>query len=58
MSQVLPWLIVVVWVLHQFGSQMSNLLYSSMMADVCDEDELHTGERREGSYAAAGSFFK
>jgi GPH family glycoside/pentoside/hexuronide:cation symporter len=27
-----------------------------MMADVCDEDELKTGERREGSYAAAGSF--
>ena len=29
-----------------------------MMADVCDEDELKTGERREGSYAAAGSFLK
>lgn len=58
MSPVFPWLIVVVWVLHQFGSQMSNLLYGSMMADVCDEDELKTGERREGSYAAAGSFLK
>ena len=56
MSPVFPWLIVIVWMLHQFGSQMSNLLYSSMMADVCDEDELKTGERREGSYAAAGSF--
>ncbi|MBL6912679.1 MAG: MFS transporter [Puniceicoccaceae bacterium] len=56
MSPVYPWLIVVVWVLHQFGSQISNLLYGSMMADVCDEDELNTGERREGSYAAAGSF--
>lgn len=56
MSPVFPWMIVIVWMLHQFGSQMSNLLYSSMMADVCDEDELKTGERREGSYAAAGSF--
>lgn len=58
MSPVFPWLIVVVWVLNTFGSQMSNLLYGSMMADVCDEDELNTGERREGSYAAAGSFLK
>jgi GPH family glycoside/pentoside/hexuronide:cation symporter len=56
MSPVFPWLIVIVWVLNTFGSQMSNLLYGSMMADVCDEDELKTGERREGSYAAAGSF--
>ena len=56
MSPVFPWLIVIVWVLNTFGSQISNLLYGSMMADVCDEDELHTGERREGSYAAAGSF--
>ena len=28
------------------------VLMSSMMADVCDEDELHTGERREGAYSA------
>jgi GPH family glycoside/pentoside/hexuronide:cation symporter len=56
MSPVFPWLIVVVWVLNTFGSQISNLLYGSMVADVCDEDELNTGERREGSYAAAGSF--
>jgi GPH family glycoside/pentoside/hexuronide:cation symporter len=56
MSPVFPWLIVGVWVLNQFGGQISNLLYSSMTADVCDEDELNTGERREGSYAAAGSF--
>ena len=51
-----PWLIIVVWGLSQFGAQSSNLIYGSMMADVCDEDELNTGERREGSYAAASSF--
>ena len=51
-----PWLIIVVWGLSQFGAQSSNLIYGSMMADVCDEDELITGERREGSYAAASSF--
>jgi len=28
------------------------ILTASMMADVCDEDELHTGERREGTYSA------
>jgi GPH family glycoside/pentoside/hexuronide:cation symporter len=28
------------------------ILMSSMMADVCDEDELNTGERREGTYSA------
>ena len=56
LNPVFPWLIVIVWVLNQFGGQISNLLYGSMMADVCDEDELNTGERREGSYAAAGSF--
>jgi len=53
MSPVLPWLIVIVWMLNQFGAQSSNMMYESMMADVCDEDELKTGERREGSYAAA-----
>ncbi|MFT6236316.1 MAG: GPH family glycoside/pentoside/hexuronide:cation symporter [Lentimonas sp.] len=28
------------------------VLMGSMMADVCDEDELHTGERREGAYSS------
>lgn len=28
------------------------VLMASMMADVCDEDELATGERREGTYSA------
>lgn len=56
LTPAFPWLVVVVWVMHQFGGQISNLIYGSMMADVCDEDQLNTGERREGSYAAAGSF--
>jgi glycoside/pentoside/hexuronide:cation symporter, GPH family len=53
MSPVFPWLIVIVWIMNQFGAQSSNLIYESMIADICDEDELKTGERREGSYAAA-----
>jgi GPH family glycoside/pentoside/hexuronide:cation symporter len=28
------------------------VLMGSMMADVCDEDELHTHERREGTYSS------
>jgi GPH family glycoside/pentoside/hexuronide:cation symporter len=28
------------------------VLMGSMMANVCDEDELHTGERREGTYSS------
>lgn len=28
------------------------VLMGSMMADVCDEDELRTGERREGTYSS------
>jgi GPH family glycoside/pentoside/hexuronide:cation symporter len=28
-----------------------------MMADICDEDELVTGLRREGAYVAVGGFF-
>lgn len=28
-------------------------LLASMLADVCDEDELNSGERREGTYSAA-----
>ena len=32
-------------------------MFSSMMADICDEDELVTGLRREGAYVAVGGFF-
>jgi GPH family glycoside/pentoside/hexuronide:cation symporter len=51
----LPYLVIVVWVFSQFGSQCSNMVYGAMVSDICDEDELNTGKRREGSYAAAGS---
>ncbi|WDE99022.1 MFS transporter [Lentisphaera profundi] len=55
MNQAYPYLIIGVWILSQFGTQSSGVMYESMISDVCDEDEFHTGERREGSYAAAGS---
>lgn len=35
-----------------FGTQGIWLMCQSMVADVCDEDELRTGRRREGIYGA------
>ena len=32
-------------------------MFSSMTADICDEDELVTGLRREGAFVAVGGFF-
>ncbi len=32
------------------------MLYGSMLADVIDYDELHTGKRREGAFNACGSW--
>jgi GPH family glycoside/pentoside/hexuronide:cation symporter len=38
------------------GLQGAFLMINSMVADVCDEDELRTGLRREGMFGAALSF--
>ena len=35
-----------------FGMQATWLLVGSMVADIADEDELKTGERREGSFSS------
>ena len=32
------------------------MLYGSMTADVMDYDELESGKRREGAFAACGSW--
>ena len=52
-----PYLIMIEWVILAFGIPCANLMFSSMMADICDEDELVTGLRREGAYVAVGGFF-
>jgi GPH family glycoside/pentoside/hexuronide:cation symporter len=52
-----PYLIMIEWVILAFGIPCANLMFSSMMADICDEDELITGLRREGAYVAVGGFF-
>jgi GPH family glycoside/pentoside/hexuronide:cation symporter len=52
-----PYLIMIEWVILAFGIPCANLMFSSMLADICDEDELITGLRREGAYVAVGGFF-
>jgi GPH family glycoside/pentoside/hexuronide:cation symporter len=49
-----PWLLLLPAPLMAFGLGGLFTLMGSMMADVCDLDELETGERREGMY---GSIF-
>jgi glycoside/pentoside/hexuronide:cation symporter, GPH family len=52
-----PYLIMIEWIILAFGIPGANLMFSSMIADICDEDELVTGLRREGAYIAVGGFF-
>jgi sugar (glycoside-pentoside-hexuronide) transporter len=40
------------------GYAMADLMPWSMLGDVIDEDELNTGERREGLYAGAFTFLR
>ncbi len=47
-----PVLLLIPSLFIAFGLGGLFTLMSSMMADVCDEDELNTGERREGMYGA------
>ncbi|MYD98516.1 MAG: MFS transporter [Gammaproteobacteria bacterium] len=47
-----PWLLLLPAPLIAFGLGSLFTLMGSMIADVCDQDELKTGERREGMYGA------
>lgn len=51
-NQALPWLTVIPTILLSWGMVICFSLVNSMNADICDEDELKTGTRREGSYFA------
>lgn len=51
-----PYHVVISWVIIAFGLPVTSLMFGSMMADICDEDELATGMRREGSYVAVAGF--
>ena len=52
-----PYLIIIEWVILALGMSCVNLMFNSMTADICDEDELVTGLRREGAYVAVAGFF-
>ena len=45
-----PYLVIIPTMLLSAGMLMFFTLGSSMVGDVCDEDELNTGTRSEGSY--------
>lgn len=52
-----PWLLVIPTVMLSGGMLMFFTLASSMVADICDADELETGRRSEGSYYAVFWWF-
>jgi GPH family glycoside/pentoside/hexuronide:cation symporter len=56
MTPKMPYLQLVSSVVIGLGLQGCWLMVSSMVADVCDEDELRTGLRREGVYGAVTGF--
>ena len=51
-SQVHPYLILIPTASLSLGMLVLFSLVFSMIADICDEDEIKTGKRREGSYHA------
>jgi GPH family glycoside/pentoside/hexuronide:cation symporter len=53
----LPYLVLIPTVLLSSGMLMFFTLGSSMVADVCDEDELNTGKRSEGVYYSVNWWF-
>jgi GPH family glycoside/pentoside/hexuronide:cation symporter len=48
----IPWLLLLPAPLMAFGLGALFTLMGSMIADVCDLDELNTGQRREGMFAS------
>ncbi|MFZ4779043.1 MAG: MFS transporter, partial [Terrimicrobiaceae bacterium] len=51
-----PWLMIAVTPLNCFALSCFLILNGSILADVCDFDELTTGLRREGMYGAVAAF--
>jgi glycoside/pentoside/hexuronide:cation symporter, GPH family len=51
-----PWMMFVSSFIGFLGLQGCWLMVDSMVADVCDDDELRTGRRREGMFSAVKGF--
>ena len=43
-------------VMWGFGGLADNFMFNTMTADVCDDDELRSGRRREGMFSAVKGF--
>ncbi len=56
-NPALPYLVLIPTVCLSAGMLMFFTLGSSMVGDICDEDELQTGSRSEGSYYAVYWWF-
>ncbi|HEV7298761.1 MAG TPA: MFS transporter [Tepidisphaeraceae bacterium] len=52
----MPYLSLVPVVFYAFGIGCFLILHGSIMAEICDLDELHSGLRREGMYGAVSAF--
>ena len=51
-----PWMLFLSTFVAFLGLQGCWLMVDSMTADVCDDDELRTGRRREGMFSAVKGF--
>ena len=51
-----PWLMIAAIPLNCFALTCFLILNGSVLADICDYDQLHTGLRREGMYGAVAAF--
>lgn len=51
-----PWMLFVTTFIGFLGLQGCWLMVDSMTADVCDDDELRSGRRREGMFSAVKGF--
>jgi GPH family glycoside/pentoside/hexuronide:cation symporter len=51
-----PWLLLLPGIVFAIPNAILGMMLSSAMPDICDVDELHSGERREGLYTAVNTF--
>ena len=56
-NPALPWLVLLPTLLLSSGMLVLYTMAGSMMADICNLDELNNGIRREGSYSAVYSWW-
>jgi len=55
-TPALKYLCVITGIFYNMALGTVLILYNSVIADICDVDEIKTGKRREGVYSAVGGF--